>query len=374
MDSLLANYASSDEEEDAQQQQTSTTTTTTKLTAPASSSLFSSLPKPSFLSLPTPKKNNLSSSLPKFKEEEEEEQQKPPKTSSSSIFSSLPKPKTQSSTNFDQFPKRVVQFNPPPIIPSSLKAQDSDDEEEHKARKNPNASSSSSSAQNSSVSSFLSSIPAPKNSGPALGSLPSSGSGRRAVVETDLPASTNDSAVDTSETSYGANWADGSSSASYGPVDLPLESYSNSSDADKSNLGYVGADYENYDYRSYENYGNYGYHENNLGGGTQESGVHVDVVMGRKRGRNEVPAEIIEVKQDELMKNRPREDQAKLTGIAFGPSYQPVSTKGKPSKLHKRKHQIGSLYHDMKQKEMELQERRARGFLTKAETQAKYGW
>lgn len=54
---------------------------------------------------------------------------------------------------------------------------------------------------------------------------------------------------------------------------------------------------------------------------------------------------------------------------------QPVSSaKGKPSKLQKRKHQIGSLYFDMKQKEMELSERRARGFLTKAETQAKYGW
>ncbi|RVW16190.1 hypothetical protein CK203_074313 [Vitis vinifera] len=52
----------------------------------------------------------------------------------------------------------------------------------------------------------------------------------------------------------------------------------------------------------------------------------------------------------------------------------PVSTKGKPTKLHKRKHQIGSLYFDMKQKEMELSERRAKGFLTKAETQAKYGW
>lgn len=50
------------------------------------------------------------------------------------------------------------------------------------------------------------------------------------------------------------------------------------------------------------------------------------------------------------------------------------SAKGKPSKLHKRKHQIGSLYFDMKQKEMELAERRSKGLLTKAETQAKYGW
>lgn len=55
-------------------------------------------------------------------------------------------------------------------------------------------------------------------------------------------------------------------------------------------------------------------------------------------------------------------------------SIQPVSTKGKPTKLHKRKHQIGSLYFDMRQKEMELAERRSKGFLTKAETQAKYGW
>uniref|UniRef100_A0A7N2KWR9 Uncharacterized protein n=1 Tax=Quercus lobata TaxID=97700 RepID=A0A7N2KWR9_QUELO len=54
--------------------------------------------------------------------------------------------------------------------------------------------------------------------------------------------------------------------------------------------------------------------------------------------------------------------------------FTPVSTKGKPTKLHKRKHQIGSLFYDMKQKEMELTERRAKGFLTKAETQAKYGW
>ncbi|EPS59735.1 hypothetical protein M569_15073, partial [Genlisea aurea] len=93
-----------------------------------------------------------------------------------------------------------------------------------------------------------------------------------------------------------------------------------------------------------------------------------------KRGRKDAfPTTIIEVKQEELMKNRPREDQSKLTGIAFGPSYQPASAKGKPTKLHKRKHQIGSLYFDMRQKESELAERRARGFMTKAQTQGKYG-
>lgn len=53
---------------------------------------------------------------------------------------------------------------------------------------------------------------------------------------------------------------------------------------------------------------------------------------------------------------------------------QPASTKGKPSKLLKRKHQIGALYFDMRQKETELAERRSRGMLTKAQTQGKYGW
>ncbi|CAI9267243.1 unnamed protein product [Lactuca saligna] len=107
-----------------------------------------------------------------------------------------------------------------------------------------------------------------------------------------------------------------------------------------------------------------------------------------KRGRNEIPHEIIEVSQDELVKNQPQEDQFKSTGIAFGSSYQnctysllfyiifqPASSgKGKPTKLHKRKHHIGSLYFDMRSKEMELAERRSKGFLTKAKTQAKYGW
>uniref|UniRef100_A0A0A9G885 Proline-rich protein PRCC n=1 Tax=Arundo donax TaxID=35708 RepID=A0A0A9G885_ARUDO len=97
--------------------------------------------------------------------------------------------------------------------------------------------------------------------------------------------------------------------------------------------------------------------------------------IGGKRGRNDTPTEILEVNQAELMKNRPKQDKSKLTGLAFGPSYQPApSAKGKPSKLHKRKHQIGSLYYDMKSKEMELAERRSKGILTKAETQAKYGW
>ncbi|KAJ6747223.1 PROLINE-RICH PROTEIN PRCC [Salix koriyanagi] len=54
------------------------------------------------------------------------------------------------------------------------------------------------------------------------------------------------------------------------------------------------------------------------GGGAVETAVRM---MGKRR-RNEIPTEIIEVKQDELIKNRPREDQVKSTGIAFGPAYQ----------------------------------------------------
>ncbi|CAM0946544.1 unnamed protein product [Alopecurus aequalis] len=47
--------------------------------------------------------------------------------------------------------------------------------------------------------------------------------------------------------------------------------------------------------------------------------------IGGKRGKREMPMEILEVNQAELMKNRPREDKSKLTGLAFGPSYQSLS-------------------------------------------------
>lgn len=54
---------------------------------------------------------------------------------------------------------------------------------------------------------------------------------------------------------------------------------------------------------------------------------------------------------------------------------QPVSSsEDKSSKLQRRKHQIGTLLHDMKARQMELLDRRVKGSLTKAETQAKYGW
>lgn len=97
----------------------------------------------------------------------------------------------------------------------------------------------------------------------------------------------------------------------------------------------------------------------------------------RRRGREDRMAapNVIEVNQADLTGGaKLREDQIRTTGIAFGPSYQPVSSKDKPSKVHRRKHQIGTLLQDSKAREMDLLDRRAKGNLTKAETQAKYGW
>ncbi|GJZ47280.1 proline-rich protein PRCC, partial [Tanacetum coccineum] len=48
----------------------------------------------------------------------------------------------------------------------------------------------------------------------------------------------------------------------------------------------------------------------------------------RKRRRNDISLAVIEVSQDELMKNRPREAKVKATGIAFGPAYQGVPSVG----------------------------------------------
>lgn len=45
-----------------------------------------------------------------------------------------------------------------------------------------------------------------------------------------------------------------------------------------------------------------------------------------------------------------------------------------PSKLARRKHQIGSLYHSAKLQELEALEKRTSGMKSKAETQRKYGW
>ncbi|WOK92688.1 hypothetical protein Cni_G01379 [Canna indica] len=386
----------------------------------AQSSLFSSLPPPKpFSSSSRPKSTNLG-------EENGEEGEKggtftpgtpsstpfraqnslfsalpPPKDSSSpSLFSFMPPPKSGEldsqknthSSSSDRNPKKVVQFKLP-LNPSMLKSgvlDDDDDDEDEKDSRSINNSSSGAPKAPSSISAML---PAPKNT-IGLVRAAASASSRRSIVDADVTAGSArilSSIQESSALENSGAYEDYSS----GFVGASTESGANEAKhmgfpGVSSNVGWDPSAVEGTTYSAYgdssvaaywdPSYGgavNYENFEGNWSEGTAAMTSEVPD-MGRiagKRGRNEIPTEIMEVKQDELMKNRPRQDQTKLTGIAFGPSYQPASSgKGKPSKLHKRKHQIGSLYFDMRQKEMELAERRAKGLLTKAETQAKYGW
>lgn len=402
----MVNYASSDDDEDVRRDEPQSRLTSHSSPSKTTSS-FSSLPPPKssssslFSSLPQPKQTLNSSSPPSSRSNpktvhSDGRNSKPPAPvasgSSSGLFSSLPQPKQQSLSNLqpasaNSSARRIVQFRPP-VHPSLANPRaiddDEEDDEDEKEKERKRRRDSESAAQTPSVMSFLSSIPAPRNSS-TLGALPSAGSGRRSVIETDAPAvgstglessnggnnqtvgnyspyETNDSGMDQNGVASEYHEVYGSHRGSY------------DQNAGGIDASYYGA-YENYsNHEQYGNYVNYTDYATVASAGAVQEVADGAVRASGKRGRNEVPAEIVEVKQDELMKNRPREDQVKLTGIAFGPSYQPVSTKGKPSKLHKRKHQIGTLYFDMKQKEMELAERRARGFLTKAQTHAKYGW
>lgn len=177
-----------------------------------------------------------------------------------------------------------------------------------------------------SVRSFLSSIPAPKNSS-TLGSLPSAaGSGRRSIVEADITTSFSSNAYSSiAEVDVSGN----------GQVveENSAEYLVQSGGGDTSGWVPSSANYENYEgHAGYGNYDYYGQYESNWGDGSatvapsDAAGTVESVVkVPGKRGRNDVPQEIIEVKQDELMKNRPREDQVRSTGIAFGPSYQVLS-------------------------------------------------
>lgn len=361
MESLLAAYSSSsdDEEQPPRHQQRNSSSYTSQsqnLTRPTSSNLSE-----------PPKTSSLFSSLPK------------PKSSS---ISSLPPPKN--SSKIPQKPKKVVQVKLP--LNPSLPLDDDSDDEEKKPKKKPQTETT------SSLQSFFSSLPAPKNSlGLGSGQSLGGGSGRRSTIDTSVGQSESVSKVEKNEIRAEQNEIRGFEQ-NYGEVNL-VNGASNLVSGDDSSSNW----YQNNE--GYENYQSYGNYEGNYVGNnvnSESSYGHYDEAatmapmpmpvapgpeipdvfrnMGRgKRGRNEMP-EIIEVKQDDLTKNRPREDQTKTTGIAFGPAYQTVSSKGKPSKLHKRKHQIGALYFDMKQNEMALSERRSKGFLTKAETQAKYGW
>ncbi|CAN0912491.1 hypothetical protein LINGRAPRIM_LOCUS652 [Linum grandiflorum] len=342
MDSLVASYASSDEDEPQRQQPVHrherSSSSSTSLAPSRSSS------NPIFSALPRPKSSSSSSSSP----------------SPSFFSSSLPPPKSQASR---PNPKRIIQIKPPPLPTYP----DDDDDEPVRPRKSGIPTP----VNSSSVKSFLSSIPLPKSSS-ALGALPSSSSsGRRSILETSsTPVDDNASHPAPSAVIVPPQNVEYEAAATF---DSGYADYSNYQSYDSGSSYGVEVDQTaveaGYAATTAAAYGNHwGDEVGGSGAGRSSRG---------KRGRNEIPPEVetIEVSQDELTKNRPREDQVKSTGIAFGPAYQPISSgKGKPTKLHKRKHQIGTLYFDMKQKEMELQERRAKGFLTKAQTHAKYGW
>ncbi|KAL5212369.1 hypothetical protein ABZP36_023216 [Zizania latifolia] len=434
MDSLLANYASSDDEAEE-------TLPTDAAAAPAGRPEEARAKPPAaasgviFSSLPQPKSAPLFSSLPAPK--------------SGPIFSSaIPPPKSSSSSASSGNPKRVVQFRPPPIRQPT---GDSSDEEDDAEKRRPSETQARPplSAGTGPVSSFL---PPPKHS-LGLGA----GAARRSVIDTAAPERSNPSAAVPWTSAVNALAPerpdasaadDDDSDESSDEEEMPVPEEQEEQQGFDSEAGQQQQQQQSYDAgvgssnghegyawdpSYYANYGaNYGWDpsgnveygtgaqyvayggEQSGGYGNTYGGEHGDGYghsmavpyagdyaggyehnvaamaappiqepllppevgrIGGKRGRNDKPAEILEVNQAELMKNRPKEDKSKLTGMAFGPSYQPApSAKGKPSKLQKRKHQIGSLFYDMKQKEMELAERRSKGFLTKAETQAKYGW
>ncbi|KAJ0254226.1 hypothetical protein HA466_0107620 [Hirschfeldia incana] len=376
MDSLVASYASSDEEEEPQPRPQS-------LTVKSSSSLFSAIPQPNQSRSSKDEAFNSSSSTTT-------------RGKSSSFLSSLPPPKSSTSRQQNpspSLPKRVVQIKlPVNPRPSDLDDEDDEEEEEKARKKRKQMESAAAAANNSSVKSFLSAMPAPKSS-QALGALPSlgsgSGTGRRSILETATPAITKSTdqtqsfsssetqteqvagVVDNYYTGYGGYEQNPS-----GNVDaFGYGGYEQNSSGSGDVSGYVGYDSGGYGGGNAWNVGGGGGFEGTTG--VPEAFMAMDSGARRgRRGRNDFPTEIVEVKQDELMKNRPRVDQVKSTGIAFGPAYQPESSssKGKVSKLHKRKHQITALFMDMKHKESELSERRSKGLLTKAETQAKYGW
>ncbi|XP_038701140.1 uncharacterized protein LOC119997967 isoform X2 [Tripterygium wilfordii] len=320
MESLVANYDSSDEEDEAKQPSSDSNY--------RAYSLFSALPKPA-----QPTNAPLS---------DDEEIRKSDKRKPSSLFSFLPKPKSQDSEESvsnpspsEPKPKRVVQFKPP-MIPSSAKftnfEEDEDEEDENlkqrKRRQEP--------VQTLSVKSFLSNIPAPRNS-TTLGALPSAlGSGRRAMVETEaVDLTSHESVMDQSvgnQVNYGNQDDVGhQNEGNYmNHATTYDESYISSTDQYSGN-GEASSYWGHESYGSYGSYGNHadsGQYENNWVDGsiamvTQATGVsETAVLVPGKRRKNEVPTEMVEVKQDELMKNRPRADQVKLTGIAFGPSYQ----------------------------------------------------
>lgn len=199
---------------------------------------------------------------------------------------------------------------------------DDDDEEERKPVKD-----SSYSAAPKGLSSML---PAPKNS-LCLG--PTASASRRFAFDFNASVSSHESSERREEKAEGFDGGEqreGSSFQQYAshPVEQGAGDYVNygsydgnwAANGSAEDVSYASGSYQSVDY---ENYGSY---EGNWNDGNTVAVAtlmvpEIERVAG-KRGRNEMPTKIIEVNQAELMKNRPREDQAKVTGIAFGPAYQ----------------------------------------------------
>ena len=63
-----------------------------------------------------------------------------------------------------------------------------------------------------------------------------------------------------------------------------------------------------------------------------------------------------------------------LQQLVDSPALPPAHAGAAPSRKHKSKHQIGSLYHQAKLAELQDLETRASSAKTKAESKRKYGW
>lgn len=383
MDSLLASYGSDDEEE---QQQTPSDNITTK--------------KPLFAALPLPKFCTSSSSPQQQIRVSDPFSAPPPDRKRPSLFAALPPPSSSTSG------KRVVEFRPP-LNSKLLDNPDDEDDQRPRKRQPPEV------AHGEKLSGLVAVLPRPKNLGTTLGGGASAG-GRRSTLEmssedaVDNPASVAETGtletpppVGISQVSSGIGSydhyvredfqtkADAYDSSTVPPASQTEDVYgynfhssfiAHETDAAFAPEGHLGVPFYQSQGLSEQNsssINNKAYEQSIYNGVESKTEDPLTSIMmkEKRRGSKEAPPNLIEVKQADLTATKVREDQLRTTGIAFGPAYQPVSSnKDKPSKLHRRKHQIGSLYFDMKQKEMELLERRAKGTMTKSQTQAKYGW
>lgn len=328
-----------------------------------------------------------------------------------SLFAALPPPKVEFdssrvkaelSYSNPKVKKQPVAFKPP-IDVSIL---EDDDDDWRPAQKKPKAEPRSTTMGGGGLSSLL---PAPKHTlglGSTLGAGPTSG-GRRAAMEVVARPSTQDvkteSAVANSRISIAPSNVKDEAHASQDQLQYDNSTYAVDEIAgfvpqvQHANEPYgwtstqsaqeiphnVTSHYESQNWQysgnvsSYSSPASYA-SANSAPVATPVADPVAQVLQSeRRRGREDrmVAPNVIEVKQADLTGGaKLREDQIRTTGIAFGPAYQPVSSKDKPSKLQRRKHQIGTLLQDSKAREMDLLDRRAKGNLTKAETQAKYGW